>query len=776
MRFDTAGRVEEVVWQMRLAELPRAENRTVLNRMYNGQPPFDEATAEENGVQINRNTIEGVNLLAQGRRQWNNAFLKPGNFFNVSVDDGPPHKRREWSRIITKHINRCLKRCPLYMESLRAAGANVVLHGIAPANYSSKTAPTPRPLGVEDLLIPSDTLVSFENLDHFAIFRQWSPAQLYDMTHGPRCDPGWNMGMVTNELRTAANEYQKSAYSLAYQFQPEKIEEYIKQDLGFWGSDAPPTIDCWDFYFREAEDGNGWYRRIVLDSSLSSSARASWRSEGVRPQMAPKGQWLYTSGKRKYAASLRHIIHCQFGDTSAVAPFRYHSVRSLGYMIWGLCELQNRLYCRFNEAVFEQLMWFFRTNGNDQRLKKGIFTHLGVIPEGISFVTAQERFKPDHQLVNLAMSQNRQLMGQSASSFTQDFRQGGEQEMTATETMARVNAVNALVSGMLNLAYTYETYQYRETCRRFCLKDSQWDDVKKFRLGCLKDGVPADMLDVDRWEVEPERVLGAGNKTLEIAQAQQLLQMRPTLGAEAQQTVDHIAIEAFTDDPALAEQLVPIDGRQKISTAQHDAMLAVGTLMQGGMVAFGEQHNMRDVVETLLLEMAIIVQRIVSTGGMATQQEVTGLANMGKHLGQMIAQIEQNPGEMERAKQYQDQLGQLMNAVKGFAQRLAEQQQAAGMAQNGQVQAETQAKIESQKILATSKAQSNAQAHEQKTVQRRVAFDMKEQQAEQKHQLDLRRQMETQQVEDANENIKTAAEIQRENAKALLAPQQSKTE
>ena len=97
MRFDTAGRVEEVVWNMRLAELVRGENRTVLNRMYNGQPPFDEATAEENGVQINRNFLEGVNLLAQGRRQWNNAFLKPGNYFNVSVDDGPPHKRREWS-------------------------------------------------------------------------------------------------------------------------------------------------------------------------------------------------------------------------------------------------------------------------------------------------------------------------------------------------------------------------------------------------------------------------------------------------------------------------------------------------------------------------------------------------------------------------------------------------------------------------------------------------------------------------------------------------------
>lgn len=768
LRFDTAGRVEEVVWCMRLAELPRAENRTVLNRMFNGEPPFDAATAEENGVQVNRNFLEGVNLLSQGRRQWNNAYLKPGNYFNVTVDGGPPHKKREWSKVVTKHINRCLKRSPDYMEALRATGANVVLHGIAPSNWESRTAPFHCPLGVEDLLVPSDTLVSFRNLDHFAIFRQYSPATLYALTHGPKRDPGWNMDMVKSALEWAFTEYSKSAYSLAYQFMPEKIEEYIKQDIGFWGSDAPPTIDCWDFYFREADDGNGWYRRVVMDASLSSAAVAAWRTGGTRPQLAKKEQWLYTSGKRKFADSLRSIIHCQFGDTSAVAPFRYHSVRSLGYMLWGVCELQNRLRCRFTESVFEQLMWFFRTSNEGQfsRLKKAMFTHLGVIPEGISFVTATERFKPDHQLVDLALSQNRQLMGENAASFTQDFRQGGQQEMTATETMARVNAVNALVSGMLNLSYVYETYQYRETCRRFCLTNSQHMEVKKFRLACLKDGVPEEMLDVDRWDVEPERVLGAGNKTLEIAQAQQLLQMRPTLGPEAQQMVDHIAIEAFTDDPALAENLTPLEGREHVSTAKHVAMLSIGTLMQGGVVQFTERHNQRDIIETLLLEMALIVQRIVSTGSMATAQEVAGLQNMGMHIAPLIEFVSQNKGEQERAKQYQDQLGNLMNAVKGFAQRLQEQQQAgAGAEANGEM-AKTASQLQADQIKAQAKAANARESHAQKTAQRQVQFEAAQKQKEDQHQMEMRRQLESQQVEDLTQGVKTAAEIQRENAKA----------
>lgn len=745
---------------MRLAEQPRSENRATLNRMYNGQPPFDESTAEENGVQVNRNFLEGVNLLAQGRRQWNNAFLKPGNYFNVSLDGGPPHKRREWSKIITRHLNRCLKRSPDYMESKRATGANVILHGIAPANWESRSAPIPCPLGVDDVLVPSETYVSFRNLDHFAIYRQYSPATLYQLTHGPKRDPGWKMEMVESELKAKANEYQQA--SSQHWLQPEKLEESFKQNIGFWGTDCAPTVDVWDFYFREADDGNGWYRRMVLDSGMSAEAGRL----NSRPNL--KNQWLYSSGKRKYAQSLRNILHCNFGDTSAVAPFRYHSVRSLGYMLWGVCELQNRLRCKFAESVFEQLMWFFRTSNESQfnKLKKAMFSHMGVIPEGISFVTATERFKPDHNLVNLLLSQNRQLMGENAASFTQDFRQGGEQEMTATETMARVNAVNALVSGMLNLAYVYETYEYQETCRRFCLKNSQHLEVKKFRLECLKDGVPDEFLDSDRWDIEPERVLGAGNKTLEIAQAQQLLQMRPTLGPEAQQTVDHIAVEAFTDDPALAEQLVPLEARKHVSTAKHDAMLAVGTLMQGGIVEFGEEHNRRDLIETLLLEMALIVQRIVSTGSMATAQEVAGLQNMGMHIAQLLQLIEQDKGEQERAKQYADQLGNLMNAVTGFAQRLEEQQQAGAGAEGNGEMAMTAGKIEAMRITSEAKAANTRESHAQKTAQRQVQFEASQKQKEDEHQLEMRRQMESQQVEDVTQGIKTAAEIQRENAKA----------
>lgn len=776
MRFDNPGRVEEVVWACRLAEMVRAENRVVLNRLFNGAPPFDEATAEENGVQVNRNFLEGVNHLSQARRSWNNAFLKSDRYFRVTVDSGPPHKRREWGSIITQHINKALKRSPDYFEYMRSQGANAILHGIAPSNWQSRTSPFLIPLMVDDLLVPSETLTSFRNLDHFAVYRQYSPAELYELTHGPKRDPGWNMPMVDGLLRAAAQEYQKSAYSVGYQYQPEKVEEYIKQDIGFWGSDAPPTIDVWDFYFREYTDGEGWYRRIVIDTAISSEARTAYIKHKTRPSFTPRDEFLYTSKKRKYADSLRQIIHCQFGDTSAVAPFRYHSVRSLGYMLFGVCELQNRLRCRFTESVFEQLMWFFRVGGEQDftRLKKALFSHMGVIPNGISFVPGNERFKPDYQLVALLLNQNQQLMGQSSAGFTQDLYQGSEnKEMTATETMARVNQVNALVSGMLNLAYGYETFQYRETCRRFCLKNSRNLIVKKFRKDCLAAGVQEEMLDSDRWDIEPERVLGAGNKQLETAQAQQLLTMRPTLSPQAQTAVDHIAIEAFTDDPALAEQLVPMEGRETLSQSKQDAMHAIGTIMIGGIVQFGPEDNRREVIETLIMEMALVIRRIQGTGVPATAQEVAGLGNLAAHIQQVLQLVEADASEQEREKGYADQLGDLSNIVKGFAQQLAQSMKAGTAGPNGngaENAAELQAKLEAQKIAAQAKADTSREAHSQKTAQRQVTFEQKERQNEEKHQAELRRMGQTETVENLNETVRTAAEIQREKEKTASEP------
>jgi len=174
---------------MRLADLPRAENRVVLNRTYNGEPPFNQETAEENNVEVNRNFLEGTGNLTDARTQWNANFLKPGDIFSVRLDSGPVHKKAEWSATITKHINRALKRSIDMISQARETGAGVLLHGIGPSVWQDRRSPIPKVIPISSLMIPSETDIDFSNLEYFAIFRQATVSQLYELT--PARMPGW---------------------------------------------------------------------------------------------------------------------------------------------------------------------------------------------------------------------------------------------------------------------------------------------------------------------------------------------------------------------------------------------------------------------------------------------------------------------------------------------------------------------------------------------------------------------------------------------------------
>lgn len=93
MKWDDVGQVEEVVWWMRLVDLPRGSNRAILDKLYNGDPPETREEAEIAQNQVNRNFLHGTNRLIQSRSQWNNAFLGQATYYGVTLDSGTPFKR-----------------------------------------------------------------------------------------------------------------------------------------------------------------------------------------------------------------------------------------------------------------------------------------------------------------------------------------------------------------------------------------------------------------------------------------------------------------------------------------------------------------------------------------------------------------------------------------------------------------------------------------------------------------------------------------------------------
>lgn len=650
---------------MREQDISRSRNRAKINDVFNGSPPLTDEEAEQNHQDTNCNFLEGTTVAHRARSTWNNAFLKPGGYFTVSLDRGPIWKRDGYAARITSHINKPLKRSRRYTETVRATGAQVVLHGVGPSWWCRPRYWLPEEIGIEDLIVPDGTRTNLDNLTYFGIYQQFTPGQLHRLTHGPKTDPGWRMGAVNRQLRAAASSLNRRGFSDREMENPEKLAEFYKSNAGITDTARVPTIDCWSFFYQDEEDEKGrWFKKIIPD--VPRDARGD-------------DEFLY-SPKRAYAGDLSQILHLHFGDGANVAPFLYHSVRSIGFLLYAICHLQNRLRSRFMDAVFEGTLQYFKNIGEGDRalVQKVELMHMGFIPEGLQLVPQAERWQVNEALIGAGLANNRQLMSENASSFVQDVDTGTAKELTATEVMARLNQANALVSSVQSMAYTYAEYQYREICRRFCLKDSPDPDVQRFRKDCLADGVPEEYLNVECWNVQPERVMGGGNKTLEIAQAKALMEIKGQFDPPQQRMVTRRYVLAVSDDADLASALVPLE-KPGLNTSARDGQLAFGALMSGGDVAVrtGIDHvSYVDAILASLLSLIEDLEFLQKQGELPSGQQIHGVLNVVKHVSGHIQIVAQDKDNGERIKHYKDVLANVMNRVKGYSQRLDEKREA----------------------------------------------------------------------------------------------------
>jgi hypothetical protein len=598
--------------------------------------------------------------------------------------------------------------------------------------------------------------------------------QLKKKISGPNVDKGWNIPLVQKLIDKAAAEMLSFGLPNSEIYSPEKLAERFKQDSGLYASDSVATINSFDFYFWNDEGKqSGWNRRIILDANWDMAGTPGTDAKdkmmnSVRSSLGTRNEFLYNSGRRKVADKWQEIIHWQFGDLSAVAPFRYHSVRSLGFLVYAVCHLQNRIRCKFHDSLFEHMLQYFRVNSSDEaeRALKISLIDKGVIDSTVQFVPSSERWQVDGAMIQQALNDNAQLIGKNTGSYTQDPDTGTESvEKTATQINAEQGNTVSLVNAALQQAYQYEVFKDREICRRFCMVGSRDADVRQFRLACLKAGVPAEVLNSDCWDIEPERVMGGGNKTIEMQIAQTLMAWRPMFDPEPQREILRASVLALSDDSALADRLVP-PNPNKVSDSKHDAQLVSAALMQDLHVDVKTGENHIEYIDTLLAEMAVVLQRI-SQRGMAKPDELAGLQNMVNYTKQHIAILAQDVKEKARVKAYMDDLGKAENALKAFTQQLQEhlQKKAEQNGANGEHQAE-QVKLASQVQQSQTKAELSRESHAQKTAQRETQFQMEQDRKDQQHAQQLKQQADQHALDLAAEREKIALQIQADKKKA----------
>ncbi len=772
MKFDLPSEVEQVCYEFKLADFTRAVDRARINELFNGVPPYTAEEVSRNNIAINVNFLEATRLGHDARMQFTGNFLKPGRFFNCRTDMGAKHKRIDRSAVVTHEIAKLMKQSSIYYETFRSKFALDILHGIGPSAWDKPDYWCPDAIGVEDVLVPANTMLTMKNLPFFSVYHSYTGPELARLTRDRKKSTaaGWNMDLVDKCLEYIDRESMSLlGTNWPEVWSPEKAHERVKGDGGFYAGDQVPTIDCFDFYFwDDDQDREGWKRRIILDSWSTPQGAGQPMGWNSKVDWA-KNQFLFNSGQRKVAQSWKNLVSFQFADLSAVGPFRYHSIRSLGYLLYAVCHLQNRLRCKFNECVFEAMMMYFRIKSSDEAeraLKVELFNR-GFIDESLQFIPAQDRFQVNANLVQLGLSSNEQIINLHAASYTQTAKPFGSDatEKTKFQVMAELQSMTAMISAGLQQAYRYQEFEYQEIFRRFCLKNSRDPDIISFRGRCLSQGVPESMLILEAWDIEPERVLGAGNRTLEMAIAEQLMSVRHLYDPEPQRQILRDFTLAVTEDPGRTENMVPLEANV-VTDSVHDAQLASAALMQGLPVALKKGISHIEYVDTLLVNFQLEVGKVQSRGGVPTLEKLEGFHALYDHLNQHIEIVAEDENEKERVVNWQKQIMRLMNAVKAFSQRLQEQMQAQSeQGGNGQLDPKDLAKIQAMQLQAQAKQQNTRESHAQRTAQRQVQFELEEKRAEAAHRREMQREQQRAALELAAKREQKATELAAEQQK-----------
>lgn len=763
--FGTVEKVQQAIATMQKVEQQRAFDRARINTLFNGGRPYSAEEEKKFQIAINVNFGAGKRIMLDANRQVNNALLHPGVLFTASTDSGRVDKRDEWGQIFTTEIHKPLqmgKSGKRNMFLIKNRNASVCMHGIGPLLWPNDFRWMPRFVPLEDLLIPTDTYCDFSNLRYFGVNLYLSPGEFTDMTQGDMVQKGWNKkacAKILDDLSVQPPESQPSSW----QDQPEAQREIFKQNQGYYYSDAITKIKLRAFYFQEIDDPQKWYRRVIM--------RESYDDMKV-------DEFLYTSDE-PFADDIDQILNCQYGDLSLVAPNKYHSVRGLGVDLYAPFEITNRMQCEFAQATFEHLKMYFRIQNpaDRDRLKNVVLQQFGFIPEGLSIVGRQERHQVDPNMVEMVLSQMRQYMQENSAAFVQDQQKQSGNPITAREATIRLNQANMMVSAMLGSMYVQEGFYYEELKRRFLKPDSHDKEVKAFQKRCLAKGIPKEMLQAEKWRVTPERVLGGGDQTLADAQAQWLYENRTAYGPEAQHKIMFTATSTILRDPSKARNLVP-EAPATSSKGSQMAESLFGTLMDGVQCSMREGIDYEGYIGKLLMSTDATIKRIEQSGNMATLEEIIGLGTVLQNIGQYLAVMAEDDAKKQLVKQIQDVIGQQTNLIKGFAQRLQEQQSQSQidpetMAKTQAIIATTQAKIQSLEATTAAKLQSKAATDAQKLAQKDAAFIQKSRQGLTSHALKSQQTMAQTKQDIATKQALTITDIAAKKAQADAAPKSS---
>lgn len=667
-----AGRA--IFFRYRADSLKRIQLAAEIEGMASGNPPYNPATLEKDGLGhiTNVNNFDaGSTLAKEDQGYWN---LINGTDYLVSFKIRDPDKAMvaEWERIMAEEFTRVLLSWEDFKTQVNCLTTQLTKFGLSPVFWDDEYDWRFKTVEYQRFFIPDQASTNLSLLTNFCIVSDFSVQYLWECYKHTKKSPKeslWDADELEYILYNRANVFARN-WGLG------EIPSFMDLQIRLQNGDynwTPILSDSIQLVSLFQQEYDGKFSHLIFDQVLDKA-----------------NNFLYKADRLIDRVSDSMVIF-----TSSPGAFTFHSNRGLGMKIFAPMQAIMRLDCTlFDMAMLSATPLIKTIPGGPQS-----FEPIRVIP-GVPTNIGSAELQQNNLGSNmpgvvqtaeyLQAKVQRNMANSGEDPQFPDTDQGGK-----TDEQAREMGVSksAMLKNVIAQFYDSMTVVYRNIFMRMLRsKDSYdgYDYAKEFKEACLERGLPERLFSLKKltpWgtprqiDVKAARRAGDGTDAGVIRGLASLSQDVPAFSPKGQKTYVKMKVQAhmgsdyvdaFTSDVQPDE----VSGGASIAGQENNGF-------RQGMGAIFSMENEQEthVAVHLALGMETVrntLQKKMDVQEAAKIYEVL-IPHLAEHLGYLQQIPYKQPFVLSVKKQWEELRKQAIlnkqNAMKQLQAQIAKQQQ-----------------------------------------------------------------------------------------------------
>ena len=670
-----------------------SHDRSVLSSFYSGRPTMSEGEAAERGVAELTNHLFGFDALNMAKTQVESLYTKDPNIWEVHLKNVDEFDRQRLQLMATKKWNEIMKESQRFKGPWKGVAGDVTLFGQASLMWLSPVDWCPtlaRPL------IPRGTKASVDDVPYAFLPHYLTVAEMEkvirtaDELAGDGITTNWHikeLRRIVKMLTTNIGDKSDNYPSL------ENTPTEVLEQMGQNGSSPADHIRLkFPVFYCYERNSDG----ITFDMTIIARIKSSEKNLHRQNQTTVNVRLFH---QKAYYPTARDMLCAFFLDCNIGGETMWHRVMGLGRLNYDndmdVEEFFNEAMQGSKENV--RRMYQVGSGANTDQIDRWVSDPAwsNLLPEGLNLVEAAKN--PNFQYAFTVLEQLRQASKTNAGgdvSNTND-KQTNELEVQA---IARQGRNAAAVSSRTNDMYDDLkglgcTVWARFNNPEILSGDDGFAEIAEFQDYAKRElGLSPEFLSertehgkLINVEIKVVRSAGDGDRVREVMTNRMLMDRLQLFGPTAQKTIIRRVVASETQDPELAEALVPRE--QKIAFDQdvranneNDKAMLKG--INGAIPEISDEDADLAHLPIHLEGLAAAIahgKAALETGGFWTMGMIEGFRALGAHAMQHIERISAIPEQRVTASQFVEQLQALSREADKLVgqtqQVLAERQQ-----------------------------------------------------------------------------------------------------